>query len=466
MEDQVPALLRDQLSDIIAGAVFLFIGVASCSIAVIRGESKMRLFMWLGIWSGMYGLALLAGSRAVLLALPHWIVIIVPHMITAITYVGVVVALLAFRELSLGLFRLVLEILSFAASLVAVAGITYYIFGGKAYVFVPYTRAIAICGLVALVTVIAVKKLSTQFMVLFNRRVLGFGMLVFALSALWSNLSRPPHYQIPRLLGNLGFAAFLLSFGYVAVQMTLVKERRLLSIENELKVARDLQLSILPSSVPEVCNLQIAAAYRPMASVAGDYYDFTPVDGKRAGILVADVAGHGVPAALIASMIKVAKQSISDCAHDPGEVLRRLNRTLSPQLPNQLISAAYLWLDTEKGKASYSAAGHPPLLRWRKSSLERIESNGLLFGVMTDTDYPVCDMEILSGDLFLLCTDGVTEPENRLGDAFGDRKLEEVVRENRSCSPAGLSEQLLREIALWQSASQQDDITLIIVDVL
>ena len=149
-----------------------------------------------------------------------------------------------------------------------------------------------------------------------------------------------------------------------------------------------------------------------MTAVAGDFYEFIPVDQKRVGFLVADVTGHGVPAALIASMIKVAMQSVVPCAHDPREVLRGLNRILFRQLHDQFVSAAYLWLDTENRKGLYSAAGHPPLLRWREGKLERTESNGLLFGVIPDPDYPVCDLPIHSGDRFLLYTDGVIEPEN------------------------------------------------------
>jgi sigma-B regulation protein RsbU (phosphoserine phosphatase) len=203
-----------------------------------------------------------------------------------------------------------------------------------------------------------------------------------------------------------------------------------------------------------------------MADVAGDFYEFIPVDEKRVGILVADVTGHGVPAALIASMIKVAMQSVMPRAHEPREVLRGLNRILYELLRNQLVSAAYLWLDTGNGKALYSAAGHPPLLRWREGKLEGIESNGLLFGVIPEADYPVCDLSIHSGDRFLLYSDGVTESQNTRGDFFGDRKLEQVVRDNQSRPPSELSEQLLSEIRVWQSASmaQQDDITLIVID--
>ena len=125
----------------------------------------------------------------------------------------------------------------------------------------------------------------------------------------------------------------------------------------------------------------------------------------------------------------------------PGAVLRGLNRVLSGQLRGQFVSAAYLWLDTENRAAAYSAAGHPPLLRWRQGRLERIESNGLLFGVMRERDdYPVCSMPIDPGDRFLLYTDGVTEPENADGDSFGDIRLEQAVRDNQSRPPSELSD--------------------------
>ena len=114
----------------------------------------------------------------------------------------------------------------------------------------------------------------------------------------------------------------------------------------------------------------------------------------------------------------------------------------------------------------YSAAGHPPLLCWRKGNLERIESNGLLIGVRPDADYPVCEIPLNAGDRFLLYTDGVVEPENAAGVPFGDQKLEQVVRDNSLRPPSELSEHLLQEIRLWQPASvtQQDDITLIVID--
>jgi sigma-B regulation protein RsbU (phosphoserine phosphatase) len=126
-----------------------------------------------------------------------------------------------------------------------------------------------------------------------------------------------------------------------------------------------------------------------------------------------------------------------------------------------------LWLDTENRRAEYAAAGHPPLLLWRQGELERIESNGLLFGTKPEYEaYPVCPMPIAPGDRFLLYTDGLTEPENVNGEPFGDKRLEQVVRRYQSCQPAEFSERLLDELRQWQppSSSQQDDITLIVID--
>jgi len=218
--------------------------------------------------------------------------------------------------------------------------------------------------------------LSRKYLILPNRAVMVVGTLVFATDALYFNLARLFHYQIYRITGSLGLAALLFSFGYVGVQIALAGERRLHSIESELAIAQEIQASILPGKNPAVKDLLVAAVYRPMTAVAGDFYDFIAVDENRAGFLVADVTGHDVPAALIASMIKVAIQSLVPYAHDPREVLSGLNRILFAQLRAQLVSAAYLWVDTEKRRALYSAAGHPPLLHWRGSKLQRIESNG------------------------------------------------------------------------------------------
>jgi sigma-B regulation protein RsbU (phosphoserine phosphatase) len=465
LSDQVLAILRGEVADIIFGSVFLFVGLATCGIAGIRRGSGTRIFVWLGIWSTMYGAMQLSQSQAVVAVSARWLQISTPYANTAMTYLLVVAGSLSFLELSLGKVRLLIGVAAFAGLAIAAAGMAFFVFTGSNDKLMLYSNLLGFCVLFILTTVVAVPALSSKYLVLRDRGVLRVGTLVFAVEALYNSLSRPLGFGSPRILDHLGFGILLFSFGYVALQLVLGNERRLISMENELAIARKIQTSILPSSVPELDHARVSAAYRPMTEVAGDFYEFIPVDRNRVGFLVADVCGHGVPAALIASMVKVAVQMVVACADDPAAVLRGLNRVLSGQLRGQLVSAAYLWLDTENCRALYSAAGHPPLLRWRRGNLEQIESNGLIFGVRPEFDeYPVCTMPIAPGDRFLLYTDGVTEPQNANGDAFGDSRLEQVVRSNQSCQPSELSDRLLSEIGLWSPMSQQDDITLIVID--
>ena len=465
LQNQSALMSSEQLANIMFGSVFLFIGLAACAFAAIRRGGGVRLFAWLGIWSAMRGVRLLAKSPPVVAVLPHWLQVCAPFVWVATMYLVLPVAVLAWLELTVGKVRPFLKTVIVGGFLIALAGIDVFaVTGSKDRLMIYSDDLLAIAALLVLVVVVSVPRLARRFLVLPNRAVVVVGTLVFALEGLHFNLADTFHYKTTEITGSLAFAVLLFSFGYVAAQMVLANEHRLLSIDNELAIAREIQASILPGSSPAVKNLRVAAAYRPMTAVAGDFYEFVSIDANRNGFLVADVTGHGVPAALIASMVKVAMQSVISCAHDPSEVLHGLNRILCTQLRSQLVSAAYLWVDTENRKARYSAAGHPPLLLWREGKLERVESNGLLLGVFPDSDYPLFDIPIRIGDRFLLYTDGVIEPEDSNGKSFGDHRLEQVVRDSGSRAPAELLDQLLAEIHQWQP-SQHDDITLIVVDV-
>lgn len=467
LQDQALATLRGQVVDIISGTIFLFLGLAACGIATMRRRSGVRVLLWVGIWSAMYGELRLGNSLAAVTRLPHWFQVSVSYLDVVVVYMILVVATLAWLELSVGKLRSFLLAVIFVALAIALAGIGIFLVAGDNDKLILYNNLLAACVLSVLVTVVIVPSLARKFLVLPQRGVLLVGTLVFALEALFVNLLRPFGYQPSIIWDSLGFAALLLSFAYVALQVVFEEERRLLSIEKELAIAREIQTSILPRGSPEIENLHITSVYHPMTEVAGDFYDFIPVDQHRVGVLVADVSGHGVPAALIAAMLKVAMQSVVPCANDPGEALRGLNRVLSGQPRDQFITAAYLFIDTQNHKALYSAAGHPPLLLSRGGRVQRIESNGLVFGLMPESDYPVYELTISAGDRLLLYTDGVIEAENAKGDYFGTCEFEQVVLKNQSLTPSELSNQILSEIQRWQppSATQQDDITLVVIDV-
>jgi sigma-B regulation protein RsbU (phosphoserine phosphatase) len=364
----------------------------------------------------MFGLQTLSRTPAVLAVLPHALKSATPYLRTAIMYLLLVSALFAWRELSLGKLRLLIQVEISVGLAIALAGIVTFVLGGPANQWMFYNNLLAVLALLVLLLVALVPKLS-RFLVIPNHRILAAGTLIFVLKALYPNLASVLHYRVLPMVDSLGFAALLFSLGYVALEIVFTNEHRLLSIETELETARQIRSSILPASVPEVESLRIAASYHPMTAVAGDFYQFVQRDNQHLGILVADVSGHGIPAALISSMIKVAMQSAAVFADDPSQVLGGLNRILSAELRGQLTSAAYLWIDTEKHSARYSAAVHPPLLCWRdaRGELQPIESNGLLFGVAQNSEYPVCTLAVEPRDRFLIYTDGLVEPENARG---------------------------------------------------
>src|SRR5271157_2548838 len=170
--------------------------------------------------------------------------------------------------------------------------------------------------------------------------------------------------------------------------------QQLLTIQKELETARQIQMSILPSEIPKIEGLDIAARYVPMSSVAGDFYDFIVVDEKHIGILIADVSGHGLPAALIASMLKFALAAQSSHAFDPARVLVGLNQSLCGKFKQHFVTAAYIFVDMEKNSIGYAGAGHPPLLLWRTSrgNTSEVLQNGLILGLFPEATYSVVEV--------------------------------------------------------------------------
>jgi sigma-B regulation protein RsbU (phosphoserine phosphatase) len=390
-------------------------------------------------------------------------------VIAVLTYVTLIPVLLVWFDLSTGRIRKFIKLLTAVAIAVAVLGIGSAFVTGSTTRFLPVNNVLAIALTIVITVVNVVPSLAKRYLTI-HSPVLAAGSLILAIAALQVNLATFLPFRRWDGLEPVAFGIFVLSVGYVAVERVLVNERRLLAIDQELLVAREIQGSILPSETPQVSGLGIAAAYYPMASVAGDFYEFIPLDDRRAGFLIADVSGHGVPAALIASMIKVAMHAVQSSATHPGEVLGGLNRILSPQLKGQFVTAGYLLLDLESEVARYSDAGHPPLMQWssRANSLERIESNGLLFGVLQETAYPSVEFPISAGDRFLLYTDGLTEPENSSGEAFGDNRIAELIRQSQNHPAPALAAILFEQMSRWRPAktAQQDDVSLIVIDVL
>lgn len=455
-DPQALARLRGDLIDLCAGTAFIVVGLATFAIAVIRRRTGIRIFYWLGLWSAVFGLN--SVWNVITPVLHPSVRALVPYANTLTKYMVLPFASLSWMEATRGWMRTFSAYLVWVELFIAAGGFIAFLVTGDGNRWLPANSVVAAIGLAVLFAVVWKVSLFNRYSVLPARGFFAFGTFVFTVQALLTNIVNPLGYHMPNIYGYIGFAFLLAGFGHSALQMTLDRERRLVSIESELEIARQIQTAILPKQVPSVRDLRIEAQYHPAASVAGDFYEFIAVDGEHAGVLVADVCGHGVPAALIASMLKGSVQSVMHSADRPGAFLAALNRNLCETLNGKLASAAYLWMDMAEHRAVYSAAGHPPLLHKNKG-LEWVESNGLLFGVLPNEEFPERAIELHSGDRLSLYTDGISEPETPGGEAFGEARLPEMVK--LGCS----AEEIVAELRRWQPV-QDDDRTLVIIDVL
>jgi sigma-B regulation protein RsbU (phosphoserine phosphatase) len=243
------------------------------------------------------------------------------------------------------------------------------------------------------------------------------------------------------------------------------------TIKKELEVARKIQLSILPNQVPAIQGLDLAARYVPMTQVAGDFYDFIVIDEQHVGILVADVSGHGMPAALIASMLKIALAAQAEYASEPAEVLTRLNQTLYGKFHDHYVTATYVYLDMEKRSLRYAGAGHPPVLMCDGATgrVRDLDENGFFLSWIEDAAYASREVTLGQGDWVILYTDGITETSNRKMEEFGMERFRDFAASNSFLSAEEFATKLLGTIQKWSGRAEDeepdDDVTLVVAHV-
>jgi phosphoserine phosphatase RsbU/P len=245
---------------------------------------------------------------------------------------------------------------------------------------------------------------------------------------------------------------------------------QLLALNDELEMARQIQLSILPHSIPKLPDLEIAANFLPMTSVAGDFYDFIQIDDKHIGILIADVSGHGLPSALIASMLQVAVTGQADHASEPAKVLLGLNRVLCGKFTRNFVTAAYIYADLEENLMRYAGAGHPPVLQWRNSTgkTAQVLENGFALGMFEKATYEALEFPLEPGDRYVLYTDGILEAANSGQEEFGADRFMRFIEDHKHLGANQFSRTFLTELSRWSNQTaeqwQQDDITLLVID--
>jgi phosphoserine phosphatase RsbU/P len=244
-------------------------------------------------------------------------------------------------------------------------------------------------------------------------------------------------------------------------------------IENEVRVAREIQLSYLPTEVPEFRhqNFEVYAELLPANEISGDFYDYFRIREDRLAIAVGDVCGKGIPAALFMSMVRALLRSLAERQADPAILLRDLNNAVAQQNPKgQFVTLSFCVFDPSARMIEISSAGHPsPLIRRADGSVETVAvQHGPVLGFMEACeDYPKLRFEIYPGELILLYTDGVTEAPSANEKMFGPERLRACLEEAPLQSQLSQWTQSLRKAIqnFTGSQSQEDDITLALLRV-
>ena len=461
--------LQSQTPRLIVGFLLLSAGLAAVALFFFRRQSRELTLIYFSLFTTFYAVRLLF-HLPVVLSLSGVSVSLQGHMDRWITFVLVIPFLLFLRQILEPRVANLLRVGLLAEVIFAVAAIAADLvgIGGKlAYTVNNYLVLVIVGGLLVSRLVSRLRGLAPPWTA--ELRVLDLGLLVFSGFVLEGNLASLGLWHGPDTEA-FGFLFFVACLGYVAAHRTFANEHRLLAIDSELAVARQIQSSILPRAVPVLPGTEIAARYLPMSAVAGDFYDFLVLGNNQLGILVADVTGHGVPAAIIASMLKIAFAGQKAHARHPERVLAGLNEALCGKFEEHFVTAAYLYADLDGKIVRYAGAGHPPLLLSSRSSgdVRSIEQNGLFLGMFPEAVYSSLELPLHPGDRFLLYTDGLPESANAKSEEFGLARCKQFLQAHSQLPAGALADQLLGEIARWSARSsdhtQADDMSLVIID--
>jgi phosphoserine phosphatase RsbU/P len=449
--DVVRAFQRD-IPYLFLGAIFVAVGAMSAALSGLR-RKRDPLLLYFAIFAALYGIRLWIQSEVLQIAVQNSG--FYPRLRFGLSYLVPVPAILFFR--SAGLLNRAGKLAGNALIVISVALSLASVVFRPARIYEEVDSVAVIIAMLALVAQSASSATASSDFPIIRR-----GLLIFGAFVIWDNLRGVLQMSLLSV-EPFGFAVFLGCLGYVAARQTLLRDQQLKEIQSELEIARRIQLSILPAEFPASPHFQVSARYLPMTSVAGDFYDYI-IDGpQQAGLLVADVSGHGVPAALIASMVKMAAASQRDHASDPSMFLTRMNSVLCGNTQNQFVTAAYVHLNSAARELRYSAAGHPPMLLMRGGEVHQVEENGLMLAAFDFATYSNCTHPLQRGDRLLLYTDGVVEAANEAGDFFGIESLCEVLRNTEGQSPSTAADLIVGRVQQW-SKIQEDDITLLVCD--
>src|ERR1700733_1215631 len=237
-------------------------------------------------------------------------------------------------------------------------------------------------------------------------------------------------------------------------------------LENEVEIARGVQQQLFPQMIPSLPGLELAAVCRPARIVSGDYYDFIQLGKNRVGIVLADISGKGIFAALLMASLQAALRSTSaleECAGTAAIVSNHNKHLFRNTSDDRYATLFYAIYDSDAKTLTYTNAGHLAPIFMINGSVQALNEGGTVVGLFEEAEFVERTLKVTSGALLVVFTDGLTEPESAFGEEFGTERLNAEVMRQRDASPERIAENLVDAAEQWAgTADQADDMTVVV----
>ena len=454
--------MASELVEAIIGSLFAATGLVAAIAGLSTRPRRERAAVWFGVFCLLYGVRMGARSDLIQAVIP-WPLSVFHYVDAIVTYTILIPAGLLMESLvGPGRFQIVRRVWQITC-VYAAGAVLNDLVQGAAYASMWLNAPVLLSSLVLVLTQVRSHRRSASWSR--EARWVAAAAGIFTVVAVAETLLNRS------LLGGdvdaEPFAMLLLTgaVGWLVIAHAREQAYNFVALSRELELARDIQRSLLPRDMPDLPGLRIRGTYLPMTAVAGDFYDVVLRPDGRTVIIVADVSGHGVPAALVAAMVKVAFAAESERYDRPGDILSGINRALTGKFERAYVTACCVVVDRPRKTLAYAAAGHPPaLLRRSGGAIERIHHGGIVLTMLPDTAYTTIDQPFMPGDCLLLFTDGLLEAARGEDEFFGDTELEHVVAGLGSA--ADVTRVVLDAHRRWIGpvAALTDDVTLVVVD--
>jgi sigma-B regulation protein RsbU (phosphoserine phosphatase) len=267
------------------------------------------------------------------------------------------------------------------------------------------------------------------------------------------------------VLAGWGFRADFRPWAIVLLLIVLMLELKdKLVARDEIQIAREVQLALLPRDHPEIPGWSVWCYTRPANDVGGDLVDYLELDGFRYGVVLGDVAGKGLGAALLSAKLQATLRALVPEAASLEDLGRNTNAIFNRDgIANRFATLFYFELEHDSGQMRYLNAGHNPAYVVRPDGLLKLHASSWPVGMLPEASYEECTLELNTGEVLVVYSDGLTEATNPEGEEFGEARVERVIGETRGLTPQQIGARILREVdRFMEDARATDDLSLVV----